>query len=338
MNLKLFIKYLYCVKKINTISAWTALVCAVAFAGPVVAFAATTPSLGAAATYGILGSTYTNTSAGTVVNGDVGFTTGPAVAPLGARTNYGSGALYASAGADQAGAASALATQTCTFTFAPGAINLSTDTTHGPAGIYTPGVYCSAGAMSIGGPLTLNGAGTFIFRSDGALTSVAGATVSINGASACDVFWTPTQAATLGANTTFIGTLISNAGITVGANTAWTGRSLAFGGTVTTDTASITVPACASVLPPVVPAPVVATTSTTAVVVTPTSTPAVVPFVPGAVAPVAAPVAPVSVPLAQLPNTGLGFGEDALWYLLHLVIPSLVFATISSLYMFRKRA
>lgn len=214
-----------------------------ALAGPL-AFAASSPSLGQAASYGILASTYTNTVSGTTVNGDVGFTTGPAVAPGGTHNNYGSGAPYATAGTDQGAALSALALESCTFTFGGGAIDLSTDTTHGTAGIYTPGVYCSSGAMDVGGPLTLSGAGTYIFRPVGALTSTAGAVVTLTGASACDVFWTPTQATTLAANTTFAGTVIDNAGITVGANTTWTGRALAFGGTVTTDTDTITVPTC----------------------------------------------------------------------------------------------
>jgi hypothetical protein len=310
--------------------------------GPNVVFAATTPSLGAAATYGILGSTYTNTSAGTAVNGDVGFTTGPAVAPLGVHINYGPVTPYAAAGLDQANAATALAGQPCTFTFAPGAIDLSTDTTHGPVTVYTPGVYCSAGAMSIGGPLTLNGNGTFIFRPDGALTSVAGAVVSLNNASACDVFWTPTQAATLGANTTFVGNLISNAGITIGANTTWTGRSLAFGGTVTTDTTTITVPVC-SLPPPTptpAPAPVVVATSSGTVIVAPTTAPPVVSPVVSSPTPVFTPAPSTSVivvPLASLPPTGLSFGDDALWYVINLIIPSLVFATFGSLYLFRKR-
>jgi hypothetical protein len=39
------------------------------FTSPV--FAATTPSLGAAASYGVLGSTYTNTVPGTTVTGDI---------------------------------------------------------------------------------------------------------------------------------------------------------------------------------------------------------------------------------------------------------------------------
>ncbi|MDP2708540.1 MAG: ice-binding family protein [bacterium] len=214
--------------------------------GPIAARAATTPSLGSAASYGVLASTYTNTAAGTTINGDVGFTTGPAVVPLGTHTNYGSGAPYTEAGTDQGAALAALALEPCTFPFGSGAIDLSTDTTHGTAGVYTPGVYCSSGAMDVGGPLTLSGSGTYIFRTEGALTSTAGAIVTLAGASACDVFWTPTSATTLAANTTFAGTVISDAGITIGANTTWEGQSLAFGGTITTDTDTITVPTCAS--------------------------------------------------------------------------------------------
>ena len=208
--------------------------------------AAITPPLGAATTYGILANTYVNTTAGTTVNGDVGFTTGPAVAPAGTHTNYGSGAPYSTAGTDQGSALSTLALEACTFNFAPGAINLATDTTHGTAGVYTPGVYCSTGAMNVGGPITLSGSGTYIFRPVGALTSAAGAVVTLSGASACDVFWTPTGATTLAANTIFSGTIISDSGITLNANNTLSGRALAFGGTVTTDTDSITVPTCTS--------------------------------------------------------------------------------------------
>lgn len=210
----------------------------------------TTPSLGVATTYGILASTYTNTVPGTTINGDVGFTTGPAVVPGGTRTNYGSGAPYATAGIDQGAALNNLNGQACTFTFANGAIDLATDTTHGAIGMYTPGVYCTAGpgAASIGtAGITLSGSGTYIFRINGALTSVANSSVAVaNGASACDVFWTPTEATTLGADSTFKGTNIDAAGITLGNNVSWIGRALAFGGTVTTDIDdTITAPTCA---------------------------------------------------------------------------------------------
>jgi uncharacterized repeat protein (TIGR01451 family) len=211
-----------------------------AFLNPALTRAATTPSLGAATSYGVLASTYTNTSPSTV-NGDVGFTTGPAVAPGGVHTNYGSGGPYATAGSDQASALVNLNGQSCDFNFGA-AVDLSSLTQP-----LAPGVYCSVGAMSVTTSLTLSGGGTYIFRAVGALNTAAGASVILaGGASACDIFWTPTGATTLGANTSFVGTVIDDAGITVGANTTWAGRALAFGGTVTTDTTTITVPTCAA--------------------------------------------------------------------------------------------
>ena len=241
-------------KVLNTISA-SLFIFIFGLSGLNISEAATTPLLGAASTYAVLSSTYTNTAPGTTINGDIGFTTGPAVTPAGVRTNFGSQAPYATAGVDQGNALVNLNNQACTFTFPSGAIDLATDTTHGPIGVYTPGVYCTSGpgAASIGtGGITLNGSGTYIFRINGALTSVANSVVTVSGASACDVFWTPTGATTLGANSTFIGTNIDNAGITLGSNVNWTGRALSFGGTVTTGVDDvITAPTCS--LPPVPP-------------------------------------------------------------------------------------
>ena len=215
-----------------------------------VASAATTPSLGAAASFGILSSTYTNTVPGTTITGDLGYTTPPAVTPTVTGATHVADAIYSQAGTDQGSALSTgLAPQACTFTFAPGAIDLASDVTHGPVGVYTPGVYCITGAASIGGggTITLDGAGTYIFRMTGALNTSANSIVTLaNGASACDVFWTPGGATTLGANSTFIGTDINDQGITVGSTVSWTGRALAFGGTVSTDVDNITVPTCTS--------------------------------------------------------------------------------------------
>jgi len=223
------------------------LVIGLGMVAPMAAFAAATPSLGTAATYGILSSTFTDdTPSATTVNGDVGFTTGPIQSTmLGAQINYGSGAPYSTAGTDEGSALSALATQPCTFNFT-GPVDLATDITHGTStGVYAPGIYCSSGAMDVGGPITLNGTGTYIFRPDGALTSDPGSIISLaGGASSCDVFWTPTQATTLGANGMFLGTIIDDSGITVGANTTWLGRALSFGGTITTNTDTVTVPTC----------------------------------------------------------------------------------------------
>lgn len=139
--------------------------------------------------------------------------------------------------------------QPCSFTFAPGPIDLASDTTHGPVGTYTPGVYCISGAASVGGggTITLNGAGTYIFRMDGALTTSANSSVVLaGGASACDVWWTPIQGTTIGANSSFAGTDIDAAGITIGSTVTWTGQALAFGGTVSTDTDTISAPTCSA--------------------------------------------------------------------------------------------
>lgn len=225
------------------------------FAGPPTAFAATTPSFGKATTYGVLGSTYSNATGPTTINGDVGFTTGPAVVPLGTHTNYGSGSPYSTAGTDQGTAWTNLNAQflaECT-SLGGGAVNLDNVAGH-VTGVYTPGCYSSGGAMNIttGQTVTLNGTGTYIFRSNGALTTEANTTVTLTGgASACDVFWIPTAATTLGAVTLFKGTVIDDAGITIGDAVAWIGRALSYASTITTPAtnASITVPATCSTAP-----------------------------------------------------------------------------------------
>ena len=220
--------------------------------GPMAALAAAAPSLGAAATFGVLGSTYTNTVAGTAINGDLGYTTGPAVAPTVNGTTHVADGTYNQAGIDQGAALANLNGQACTFTFAPGAIDLAADTTHGPIGVYAPGVYCISGAASIGtAGITLSGSGAYIFRINGALTTVANSVVTVaGGASACNVFWTPTAATTLGANSTFLGTDIDASGITIGSTVTLTGSALALGGTVTTNADTIAVSTCSTPPPP----------------------------------------------------------------------------------------
>lgn len=203
-------------------------------------------SLGAANSFSALGSSYTNTVAGTSLTGDLGYTTGPAVAPTVIGTVYTGGSTYSQAGIDQANALTSLNAQPCTHTFPAGPVDLATDTSHGPVAVYTPGVYCASGAATIGGggTITLNGTGLFLFRMDGALTTTANSIVTLSGASACDVWWTPRQATTLGANSTFAGSVLDASGITVGDTVTWNGQALAFGGTVSTTRDTIIDPTC----------------------------------------------------------------------------------------------
>jgi len=229
----------------------------VVFFGPTLTVAATTPSLGVATTYGVLANIYTNPVPGTTVNGDVGFATAPAIVPAGTHVNYGSGAPYATAGTDKSSALADLNSQACTFTFAPGIIDLATDTTHGQMGVYTPGVYCVSSmtpAVSLGASgITLSGSGTYIFRFNGSLVTAASSVVTLsNGASACNVFWTPIDNAitsTLGANSIFAGTLIGTTRLAIRTNVTWVGRALLFNGTVVTDVDdTITVPSSCTLL------------------------------------------------------------------------------------------
>jgi hypothetical protein len=208
-------------------------------------YAATSPSLGAASTYGILASTYSNTVIGTSITGDVGYTTGPALAPTINGSIHMADSAYTQAGIAQDAALTILNSEVCTYNFAPGAVDLSSNVDY-PTGTYPSGVYCVTGAATIGtGGITLTGTGTHIFRSSGALTSVANAVVTISGgASVCTVWWTPIGATTLGADSTFLGTVIDDAGITIGSNVQWTGQALAFNGTISTDADTITVPSC----------------------------------------------------------------------------------------------
>jgi hypothetical protein len=218
------------------------------FVTPLFTLAATSPSLGTASTFGVLGSTFTNTTGGTV-NGNVGYTTPPAVMPIVNGATHVADASYNQAGLDQNNALNTLNAQSCDFNF-----NSPTDLSLLPQPL-APGVYCITAAASVGtGGITLNGAGTYIFRINGAFTTVANSNISTSGgASACNVFWAPTSATTLGANSTFTGTIIDPSGITVGSTVNLNGAALAFGGTVTTNADTISVPSCgAPVVTPVI--------------------------------------------------------------------------------------
>ena len=160
--------------------------------------------------------TYTGLPLGTDNNATTVGTTGTLGTPLGdehaALVNIGTVGTNGTNATSTSGLA-------CTFSFANGAINLNNDTTH-PTGIYTPGVYCINGAVDIGtSGITLTGNGQHIFKISGALTSTTGSHVVLSGgALASDVFWAPSSAS-LGANTSFQGTILTGPGaITLGAD------------------------------------------------------------------------------------------------------------------------
>lgn len=224
------------------------------------AFAATAPPLGSTSTYGVVSSTFTNanTTPQTIINGTasqpaVCYTTAPVTPPL-SITGTVVTPCPSTVGPDQGLALADLNGQPCTFLGA-GAINLNAIIIGAnPPGVIPPGCYSSGGAMNVTAAttVTLSGGGVYIFRPGGALNTGADSRVVLaNGACASDIYWAPVGATTIGANAalsptpTFVGNILDAAGITIGHFANLTGRALAFGGTVTTDADTITVPTCA---------------------------------------------------------------------------------------------
>jgi ice-binding like protein/exosortase sorting signal-containing protein len=114
-----------------------------------------------------------------------------------------------------------------------------------------PGVYCSAAGTTIGAGVTItllgNATDVWIFRvgtgGPGALT-LTNANVVMGGAAlACHVFW-KTSAATTLTDSTFNGTVLSGAAVTM-TRTNWTGRAMATTDVTLTDPIPMTFAGCA---------------------------------------------------------------------------------------------
>jgi hypothetical protein len=106
-----------------------------------------------------------------------------------------------------------------------------------------PGVY-SGGALGLTGALTLDAGGdpsaVFIFKAASSLITGPGSRVNlINGASSCNVFWQVTSSATIGAGSTFRGTVMALTSISLNAGATVDGRMLARNGAVTLITNTI---------------------------------------------------------------------------------------------------
>jgi hypothetical protein len=231
--------------------------------GPVVTHAATAPSLGVLGTYGIVSGTYTNslnTPPQTIVNGDRCDTTPPVTPPVTTTGTITTGGCDPATGTAQTAALGVLNGQACTSIGAAVDLNAIAIGAN-PAGTFPPGCYSSTGSMNIvtGTTVTLDatasgGVGNvWIFRSGDALTTGDNSLVVLaNGANANNVFWVPVGATTLGANValsltpTFVGNIFrgvaAGLSITLGHFANLSGRTLAFGSTVTTDSNTISVP------------------------------------------------------------------------------------------------
>jgi hypothetical protein len=225
--------------------------------------AATTVSLGTSGNFAILANSAITDIPTSVIKGDVGLSPAAGSFYTGLTTGQVAGTIYAVDSTGPAGSVNnpALLTaaqndlttayidaagRTPTNTFVAGDNQLGGKT-------LTPGVYAfgaaSSAAITAASPLTLDAQGDpnaiFIFQASSTLVTASGSVVKlINGAQACNVYWQVGSSATLGTNSTFVGTImaLTSATLTTGVNVS--GRVLARNGAVTIDAATISRPAC----------------------------------------------------------------------------------------------
>ncbi|MDQ6909695.1 MAG: ice-binding family protein [Actinomycetota bacterium] len=214
---------------------------AVGAAWPIAALAATQPRLGTATNFAVLaGQAITNTGSSTI-NGDVGLSpngsssvTGFPPGTINGGTHY-ADAVALQAKNDLVTAYNDAANQT-PF------VDLTGQNLGGKNLI--PGTYHFSSSAQLTGPLTLSGFGTYIFQIGSTLTTASGSSVLLtNNAQACGVYWQVSSSATFGTTTSFQGTVMALASITMNNSATLIGRALARNGAVTLDTNTITRPA-----------------------------------------------------------------------------------------------
>jgi hypothetical protein len=113
-----------------------------------------------------------------------------------------------------------------------------------------PGVYQSTGAgafqLSAGSTLTLTGDAedVWIFKSTSTLVFFTGSQIVLDGVDPCNVFWQVGSSATLGTDTTIVGTIMALTTIALETGAELEGRALARNGSVTMDSNTITNAPC----------------------------------------------------------------------------------------------
>jgi type VI secretion system secreted protein VgrG len=191
----------------------------------------------------LAGTTVTNVPP-TTINGDLGLSPGSAV--TGAPTVNGATNI------DNPAAVQAKSDLTTAYTDAANRTPSTVLASPALAGLtLPPGLYSSAVGLTLSGTVTLNGGGdanaVFIFQTAGSSTLLTASSSSVvleNGAQACNVFWQVASSATLGSNTSFVGTILASTSAVLDSGATVVGRVLAGTGEVTLDDNTITVPTC----------------------------------------------------------------------------------------------
>lgn len=220
----------------------------IGLSGPATTFAATDPGLGTAATFSVIAQT--SITGISTISGDVGIN-GSGAGITGLTAGDVAGTIYAT---DMAAPSEALLSPSVQADLSTAyTSNIPGQGSNGSIGpvldglVVTPGVYDIGAGRLNGGVLTLNGAGTYIFRASSDFIS-SGSILLTNGAQACDVYWRVQTLATIN-GTSFVGSILAGTGVHFGSGVTLNGRALAVGGDVTMLNDVISGPTCASATP-----------------------------------------------------------------------------------------
>ena len=202
--------------------------------------------LGTAGSFAVLAATTVTNTGPSVINGDLGLYAGTSI------TGFPPGTVNGTTHQTDAVAQQAQSDLVIAYNDAagrgPGAAASELGGRTLVSGVYT------GSTLSLTGTVTLDAQGdpnaVFIFQSAATLITASNSTVAlINGAQACNVFWQVGSSATLGTNTTFVGTVMALTSIAAQTGTTVNGRLLARNGAVTLDNNVITSSTC-SIAPP----------------------------------------------------------------------------------------
>ncbi len=207
-------------------------------------------ALGSTSTFGIMATSAITSTGNSIINGDVSLDPGTSM------TGFPPGIINGSIHVNDTVSAQARNDLLSAYNFAkslPIGTTISAGADLGSAGLYPagmpPGTYTSGSTMLVSSPLTLDAGGdanaVWVFQIGSSLTTTASVTL-VNGAQAKNVFWVPTEDATIGVGSIFEGTIISGRDVTAVTGATINGRILAgaiTAGTIALQASVVNVPA-----------------------------------------------------------------------------------------------